>query len=556
MNEVKAILKRMAAYFLLLAINIIPCANIISDSFPTRNLSTIYLLALCSCLILYYSHRVTSSGGLSALTKALSWMALLLILLRGIKYSAFAQVDVLARHTWYLYYVPMLLLPLFLFYISLLVSSGKGYHLSKGWYWTAAVTVVFILLILTNDSHQLVFCFNSNFSDWNNDYSYGILFYVILVWRYTLYIAAVAVLIIKCRVSSSKRNAWIILVPFLIGIVLNLLLITGKMPKLNGAYFTELPEVIVFTAAAVLECCMQLGLIPTNTDYGKLFNKFSISAQITDKGGVPVYTSSMAKPLTAEQFAMQSGSRTDDHTVMRKMAIPGGFGFWQEDMTELDRLNAELNEAKEELSQEAELTRLRNELKEKQTITEQRTKVYDEIAKRTERQSQAISKLAKTARLSLDSAVKESCRNQITLLGAYIKRYANLTLLSQESEVLEIGELGLSVSEVLRYLNFCGTPGEFFNNAECEVSAEAAILAFEAFERLLELNYVSLRGVFVNLSEQDDKVMFKLTLENASRLIPEDESRHLNRSGVMIDESVEDNVAYICFALPKGGEAV
>ncbi len=202
MNELKPTFRHLALYYLLFAISIIPCGNFIPDVFPTRNVSTIYLLTLCVCLIMYYSHRLTRAGGLSVLMKSVSWLLLLLILLRGIKYSVFASVDVLARHTWYFYYVPMLLCPLFLFYISLLASSKKCFHLQKGWYLAAAVTVLFIVLVLTNDLHQLIFRFNAGFADWNNDYSYGLLFYVILVWRYILYISAVIILVIKCRISS------------------------------------------------------------------------------------------------------------------------------------------------------------------------------------------------------------------------------------------------------------------------------------------------------------------------------------------------------------------
>ena len=121
MNVVKKTLRRLALYYLLLAVNILPCANIVPDVFPTRNFSTLYLLILSACLIRYYAYRVSGAGPLPFMMKALSWMAFLLLLLREIKYSVFAGVDVLARHTWYLYYLPMLLLPLLLFYIALLV---------------------------------------------------------------------------------------------------------------------------------------------------------------------------------------------------------------------------------------------------------------------------------------------------------------------------------------------------------------------------------------------------------------------------------------------------
>ena len=40
---------------------------------------------------------------------------------------------------------------------------------------------------------------------------------------------------------------------------------------------------------------------------------------------------------------------------MHKMKIQGGYGIWQVDLAELDRLNEELEEAKEGLSEETEL---------------------------------------------------------------------------------------------------------------------------------------------------------------------------------------------------------
>ena len=549
MRDVKAALPRMGLYYLLLAINILPNAAVIPDSFPTRNVSTLYLLLLSVCLVLYYAHSVPRTGRLSALMKALSWMGLLLILLRGIKYSAFSEVGVLARHTWYLYYVPMLLLPLFLFGISLLVSAGDNAQLPRLWYAMLGLTSGLIALVLTNDLHQLVFRFQPGFADWDRSYVRGFLFYLLTFWQLSLYLAAMLILILKCRISSAKKSAWIMLIPFALGFWMIALLFTGNMP----AHLVEFPEALVFTAAVVLECCMQLGLIPINTKYGKLFPLFSISARITDRDGRTVYASQSALPLTEEQFALPEGSRIGEHRVLHKMRLPGGFGFWQDDLTELDRLNEELAEAKEALQQEAELTRLRNELKEKQTKLEQRTLVYDAIAARTQRQSAELSRLAETARLSGDPAVKEECRRQITLLGAFIKRFANLMLLAREQREIESGELGLSFSELLRYLNFCEIPGELIDHARCTIPAEAALALFALLEALLERNLKTLRGVFVNLSGEE-RATVKMTFEHMSAPLRSEEAADLARKGIESDVRQEDDVTYLSFALRKGGE--
>ena len=550
MNPAKRTLRRLGIFYLLLVIGILPCASVIPDRFPARNLSTIYLLFLSACLIRYYSYRVSGSGGLPFMMRSLSWMAFLLLFLRGVKYSVVAGVPVLARHTWYLYYLPMLLLPLFFFYVSLYISPKGDAAFPKRWYWTGILTVALILLVLTNDWHQLVFRFDPGFENWDSHYTRTFLFYLITAWQYILYLAAVLTLGRKCRIGNARKYAWLTAIPFLIGITMSVLLMIEKMPKINGSYIIEFPEAHICMVAGVLECCIQLGLIPTNKSYGKLFEIFSISAQITDRNGTPVYSSLSAVPLTTEQFAAPDGARIDEHTVLHKMPVPGGYGFWQEDMSHIDRLNDALTEAKDALAQETELIRLQNELTEKQAKIEQRTAMYDTIAQRTKDQSQAISDLAEMARRTDDMAVKETCRKQITLLAAYIKRYANLMLLSYESKSLETGELGLSFTEVLRYLNFAGIPGEFLSTAEGTVDAKASLAVFETFGRLLTENLSCLHGVFVNLTKKENTVC-KLTLEYLQTSLTETDIDSLSDLDVATETVCEDDVTYIGFTLPE-----
>ncbi|MBQ7565509.1 MAG: hypothetical protein IJT18_00160, partial [Oscillospiraceae bacterium] len=545
-------------YYLLLATNIIPNANLLPDSFPTRNVSTVWLLLLAVCLVLYYAHRVPPTGKLSAMMKSLSRMGLLLILLRGVKYSAFAEVGVLARHTWYLYYVPMLLSPQLLFGVSLLVSAKDDTRIPRVWHITLALTLALIALVLTNDLHQLVFRFQPDFADWDHAYTRGFLYYAATAWQLAFYSAAVIILVVKCRIGSAKRSAWILLIPFAVGIWLIVLQFTGTMPL----HIIEFPETLIGTAAIILEGCMQLGLIPTNTNYGKLFAVCSLSAQITDGKGTVAYASPSAAKLTPAQFAAASGSRLDAHTVLQKMPVPGGFGFWQVDMTEQDRLNEALAEASDALRQETELIRLRSEMKARQAKTEQRTRVYDAIDVHTRAQTQAIFELARTARLSSDAACKEAARKRIAFLGAYVKRYANLMLLSQQSDAIGAGELGLSVSELLRYVSFCGVPGDLICDADCDVPAAAALAMFEALETMLDANLSDLQGVFVNLSAQD-ALTFKITLEgvaSADALFPagngDDPRAKLRAAGVAAEVQQEDGVTFVCLTPGKGGAGV
>lgn len=539
----------------MLAVGSIMTANIVPDEFPVRNFSSLYLMILAVCFIFYNSYRMLPTGGLKNSVLVVSWMILFLIFFRCVKYSIVVEVGAWARFTWYLYYVPSLLMPQFLFYVSLFVSSGEERPIPRKWEWTLVISIILILLVLTNDLHQQVFAFKPGFENWDGDYSYGWPYYVITVWEYGLYLVSVIILVAKCRLSISKKSAGIILIPFFIGVIGMLLLMFDKMPKINGHNPFEFPETLCFMVTGILECCIQLGLVPTNDGYSRLFKVSSVAAQITDRNGKIAYISEMAEPLTAEQFALPDGARIEEHTVLRKIEIPGGFGFWVDDVTEPDRLNSELVELGNSLSEKIELTRLQNELKEKQAKIEQRTIVYDTIAQRVQRQSVTISKLAAEARNSSDVKKRERNRKYITMLGAYIKRYANLMLISADSRTVSAGELGISAAEVLRYLNFFGIPGDIMCTTDSTLRAEAALGVFEALELLLEEAADELEGVFINISDSADGTVFKMTMENHYGPFPDEVRRVLADAQIETKLELEDETAYFCFNLTAGGES-
>lgn len=170
MDEVKNSLKHLAVIYLLLAFNILPCCDLIPGRFPFGHLASLYLFVLSACLLVHYFRRVTQHRGMRGLMLTLAAMEMLLILLRGIKYSVFGDTFFLGHYCWYLYYVPTLFIPVLLFYVSVFIYAKDVRQAVRKWAWVAAVTVLLILLVLTNDLHQMVFRFNPGFENWDGDY--------------------------------------------------------------------------------------------------------------------------------------------------------------------------------------------------------------------------------------------------------------------------------------------------------------------------------------------------------------------------------------------------
>ena len=89
-----------------------------------------------------------------------------------LKYKSFTPFY--ATVLWYLYYVPMTLIPLLYQLCGLRLAGLEQHRLGRRY--CAALWIMAILLIgfvLTNDFHQQVFRFDRTSDTWSNDYTYG-----------------------------------------------------------------------------------------------------------------------------------------------------------------------------------------------------------------------------------------------------------------------------------------------------------------------------------------------------------------------------------------------
>ena len=77
-------------------------------------------------------------------------LMLLWLILRTLKYSVVTDLTA-GRYIWYLYYLPMLFLPLLWVYIALSMGKSEDYRLSRGIGMLSIIPAVLFLLVITND---------------------------------------------------------------------------------------------------------------------------------------------------------------------------------------------------------------------------------------------------------------------------------------------------------------------------------------------------------------------------------------------------------------------
>ncbi|MBR4158273.1 MAG: hypothetical protein IKR07_05105 [Oscillospiraceae bacterium] len=503
------------------------------DRFLLRMPTTFCLMGLSLGLQLYFSARVIDPGVRRCLT-AVAGMICFWFILRGAKYIAFEESERIARHIWYLYYLPILSIPLLSLFAAISAGTVRAPKTVRcGMAVAVVITAVLAVLVLTNDLHQLMFVFRPGFERWDSDYVHGNLFILIYLWTGMLLLALFGVLLRRCRLSESRRLVWVPLIPVAFGITYLVLYTLDLWPSVNGSLFGEFPESVAFTMAGVWLSLIRIGLIPSNEGYETLFEASSLSAQIADGARHVIFRSDGAATLTPEQLGQGGTVLLDANTRLHCRAVHGGWVYWQDDVSSLNRINDELEETKEQLAEEAELLRLRNELEQERMRIEERLRVYDEISAAVMPQAETIETLCEKAKQTpetYDAGMKTVC-----LLGAYIKRYANLSLLAADSAEIEIEEPYLAVAESLRQIGRMGVPTFSAPPEKASVPAECAKAVYARFEGLLESSLPVLCGAYAVFTAD----ALKLTLEGAALQVPE--------------AYVEDSCTYVRIPLSKGG---
>lgn len=535
-RSLRAFALLMISYAVLTLIYILPIDNILM---LYRTTSVFYFFPAVFILI-YFATRIIDKR----VRKYLSAVGIMIVfwcVLRAAKYIAFEENESIARFIWYLYYVPMLMIPQFSFQAALSVGKQEKQKLPVIQRITGIIAVICIAIILTNDLHQKVFRFHTDFTDWDSDYERKMLFWIITIWDYLFFLLSTAVLFRKSRLSESRKLSWIPVLYLCFGVIGLYLLNTGKLLRICGATIGEFPDMACYTLGGFWILCITIGLVPSNISYEKIFQETSLSAEIANIDYEIVYKSSTAVSLNNKQLSKSEPFMFDENTIIRRKNVSGGYVYWKTDISELNDINRELKEAKLKIEEEAEIINKTNQLKERQAQINAKSKAYDEIAKRVLPQSQKIAVLS--SEISTNSERFTENMRLIAVLAVYIKRMSNMMILSSEGKMSK-RELLLAFSESSRYLNKAGIITEVIGNMdESGTNDNILIGIYERFEILLEQALPNLKALYITLSED----VVKLNFEGVTLSIPE------NWNGTA---ETDDNITFVRLYLNKGGDMI
>ena len=473
-------------------------------------------------------------------------------LFRSIKYNSPADVNTYGRYLWYSYYIAMVFLPLMMFFAML--NIGKPENTNNRKYLLIIPAAVLVLLVMTNDFHQLAFVFEPDFHNWNKQYSYGPVYYVIVVWIFILVLSSIVLSINRCRISATRKKLWIPIVIILVAIIYTLW--NNLNHGYSGLRIYNVPEVFCFASIALWESLIQIGLVPSNTGYGDFFNASNLNTLIFDNEGNVKYRSKNATNVSKD-VVLQNGNSVviNKNIILKKHNIKGGKVVWTEDISAINRINRELSEVKEQISEYNVILKSEAELKKRRAAVTEQNKLYD-----------SITEFIRPQLCDLENILKniENNRGDISVnyagacvVNVYIKRISNLLIMAKSRKMLNAFELENSIRELAEYISVYGISCSFFSNVSGEISAEKTIALFKFIGIFIRHIMNCTDALLFNLKVHDRFIDLKINCDSKNEMkIPDDLLDDIIKLGGNVTTEYDADTLFVFVRMQSGGDDI
>ena len=482
-------------------------------------------------------------------------MIILWTVIKTVRYEFVTEEQTLSRYLWYMYYVPQSFAPMFIFYSVLYIGRPCDWRLDRMWKLLYIPAAAAASGILTNDLHQMAFRFPEGIDSWySSDYIHGPVYFASAVWAVLMFMAILAVVIVRCEVPGNRKKVWLPAIPLAVGAAYTV----GFFVRPDNFFLVmfKVPEVLCFVFAAFLECLILSHLLPSNDNYGSLWKASSIGAGLMNREGSILYKSRTSDDVTQSQVKQAETEAVmlrGGNAVLRSHQVQGGYGYWIRDISEINRLNSELEELGDILDEENAMLDAENRLMESRTCMEQQEKLYKSIAGCVKEQLDKLKMLLDDPpedEENFEKMLKYAC-----IFTSYVKRRSNMELAFHQNGQMSSSELQLAVSESLEYAQLYGIRTYHEFHGEQVTDGRIVIAAYEVFEAVLETGLPSADAMMVDVKISDNMLNMHIEVNNPAEIVRQDYIREkINPNHGSFEVETENITEYITLILPTGGE--
>lgn len=406
---------------------------------------------------------------------------------------------------WYLYYIPMIMVP-YLYYKSAnyLLDRKRKYNII-----VLIISIMLIIMVLTNNYHSWVFTIEENFST-TGKYTHNIGYYIICVWIFYLFIKSIILLIIKkIKETGFDYKIFMPIILIIIGITYTILYVK----EIEFIRRTNMSNILGILMLLGVELELYLDLVPNNNKYKKLFLNSSLPISIISLDGKVVYNTKNINKIPKKiikdiQNKTPKSIYKQENIIYNINYLKNEYVVTFEDLTNIKILekqvkdqNIKLLEQQDALKEEKELTIKLNEL-------EIKNKILTKLEKNIKNKKDNINKILKNEELNPQDLLK------IKMFISYCKRESALIISEFNNEIFNNEGIGLIIDELIKDFKYSNNSCAFIVD-NIKVKAKEMATIYEIIFSFLE--NISHSAVYISIFCRE-YLTIKINVDNVKKI--------------------------------------
>lgn len=361
------------------------------------------------------------------------WM--LIRIIRGV------TIDInIERICWYLYYLPLIFIPT-LFYVcsnSLLSKMNKTRKI-----FIYLISSILLILVLTNDFHELVFKFNNGIY-FHNDYNHYVGYYLIFIWIFYLFGGSMIKLAINRLKIKKDLKVFLPLIVLLLGLIYTYLYILD-VPYIRETNMSIVNSVLICLG---IELAFYLDLIPNNKKYIQKFFNSNLDMAIISLDGKTKYTTCSFKVIP--NFILDDIKNNKVKQIYQKKNIvydikenKDSYVILRKDLTNIFKLKEEMLKQQKELLKQQESMKL--EEKTKRELYE--IKIRKDTINRVEKKLKE--KRLEAKKILMKDDIKREDLEKVKRIIIYSKKKSMLIISEMNNEIYNEESIKILLNELI-----------------------------------------------------------------------------------------------------------
>lgn len=372
--------------------------------------------------------------------------------------------DPLVELLWYVFYIPMLFVPLLCVFMAFRVAGVDDRPVVvKCKTALLAIDAVLLAVVLTNGMHHAVFVFDASDPDWVENYEYAPMYYMVYAMAAGQFVLFFAILFANaCR---RLRGAIVV-----VSLICAMAIVYGMAYILRVPFFFSGNFALGYTwfVCVALELCFDFGLIPAFARYGRLFQTLPIDMKVFSRsshgGEAPVFSTFRATPVSSQGLACVEAcaagpvrliSDAAPDVVYYAQRVSGGITLVTQDVSAISSRRRILEQRHVALRSSCTLLEQERLMRERLSKQESEKALYDEVDQSI---SQALGK-ARELMSQAEALSGEAAVFKLTIakmLVSYSKRKGGIVLARRGDLDFEREKLQLIVGELVTDLQTAG----------------------------------------------------------------------------------------------------